>query len=630
MDEMFTNLAIQTVTLVGKAAFGAAGTIALLSELPDSDRFIKTLATSEEMEQLRGELEMRLRLVVPAIDLIDILAARGNTSLTAVIPLTTALRRQTESLSRHLEQLEAQLADDSQQRIFTKTRSDKKVTPKFEKEIEGLQKEIRDLLHRIGEMVPFLNLALTTSGAHLGAGLPTTVSPARLLQASSCLQLVEKDFVQSPVLFPATRASPTVATSPAPGVSSPASFKSLDSSSPPGSPAGNIPWSIEVQPQFTLTLFSLFTSSVRHKAHNDFTWKEEYPKCRGYLRRVRHPMMSYAYEFVLVEDLNDGRYHEDLSLTNITSDTCVPGETRVYPVIDIVRLHYSSAGQLLHIEDSTRPVLVLQVQTIPSGPTGDATPSTPSLASSLASLALNESVQGSTNAGVGRDISRTIQAKPAEKPVIRTIPKTPNRPLPPKTGATTPGFQWLALQVFGEEVESDVSDIEPGQVDQDNSDAEDKHNDDERRQTRVTRSSKARNKDVIVQEKGRAMRTGRLSKVPDKSYEPTTPDATGPSTVVGTPTKDKTQMLLYTNSPRHSELSLLEYLLRLAALEVCEQTTHLNISDEKLALFLMDEHQSAGSSTRPSGSSITNPFDQPHRTASAESLGHQLNSSGSL
>ncbi|KAJ1956929.1 DRAP deaminase, partial [Dispira parvispora] len=330
-------------------------------------------------------------------------------------------------------------------------------------------------------------------------------------------------------------------------------------------------------------------------------------------------------------DLNDGRYHEDLSLTNIASDTCVPGETRVYPVIDIVRLHYSSAGQLLHIEDSTRPVLVLQVQTTPSNSAGDATPSTPSLTSSLASLALNEPVQSSTNTGVGRDVPRSTQTKPVEKPAIRTIPKTPNRPPPSNAGTSIPGFQWLALQVFDEGIESDVSDVEPDQVDQGNSDTEDKGSNDKKRQTRVTRGSKARNKEVIEREQGRATRTGHLAEVRDKSCEPTIPtDATGPSTVVGTPTNDKPQTLLYTNSPRHSELSLLEYLLRLAALEVCEQITHLDVSDEKLALFLMDEHQSAERSNLSSDSNAANPFDQPHRTAPAQNLGHQLNSGGSL
>ncbi|RKP37879.1 RanGTP-binding protein-domain-containing protein [Dimargaris cristalligena] len=431
MDEMFTNLAIQTVTLVGKAAFGAAGTIALRK----FSRFIQDAPTkqTQQLEKLRAELELRLRLVVPAIDLVDILAARGNSSLTAVVPLTTDLRTQTEQLSQHLEQLERQMF--SNQRPTSRT--DRKFASQFENAVEALQQEIQALLDRIAEMVPFLNLALTTSGCNLSAGMSSSISPARLLQASSSLQETHHHGLV-----------------------------------------------YAIQPSFTLTLYSLFTSSVRHKSRDDFTWKEEFPKCKGFLQRIRSPDLAYSYELVIEEDLNDGRYHEHLD-GPVNNSAPVPGDRRVFPVTDIVRLHYSSAGQLLNIEDSKRPVLVIQVQL----GSGDLAPKPLALASSLASLSLAESAtppEESESEGGKSSGSRT-----------------------PKRNAT-------------------ISGLRPA------------------------------------------------------------------------PTR---------------QLSLLEYLLRLTALEMCEQTLHLDVSDEKLSLFLRDDQGPAAS---------------PNDPQTSGDAGQRLNSSGSV
>ena len=44
---------------------------------------------------------------------------------------------------------------------------------------------------------------------------------------------------------------------------------------------------------------------------------------------------------------------------------------------------------------------------------------------------------------------------------------------------------------------------------------------------------------------------------------------------------------------RHSSLSLLEYLLRLAALQTFEQQSHMNLTDEHIVLFLRDDNPSS-------------------------------------
>ncbi|KAJ1994529.1 Ran-specific GTPase-activating protein 30 [Dimargaris cristalligena] len=549
MDEMFTNLAIQTVTLVGKAAFGAAGTIALRK----FSRFIQDAPTkqTQQLEKLRAELELRLRLVVPAIDLVDILAARGNSSLTAVVPLTTDLRTQTEQLSQHLEQLERQMF--SNQRPTSRT--DRKFASQFENAVEALQQEIQALLDRIAEMVPFLNLALTTSGCNLSAGMSSSISPARLLQASSSLQETHHQFTAySPA--PTSHLSPQLSPQ---ATGSPDSFHSVPDR--PASSAAQVTRALSglvyaIQPSFTLTLYSLFTSSVRHKSRDDFTWKEEFPKCKGFLQRIRSPDLAYSYELVIEEDLNDGRYHEHLD-GPVNNSAPVPGDRRVFPVTDIVRLHYSSAGQLLNIEDSKRPVLVIQVQL----GSGDLAPKPLALASSLASLSLAESAtppEESESEGGKSSGSRT----PKRNATISGLRPAPTR------------FEWLALQMYAEPIHSD---------------------------------------DEAESEEDEAVDPKRPS-----SPLPCRSGAAGGGgshlTAVGTPASPPSP-LLFSNSPWHSQLSLLEYLLRLTALEMCEQTLHLDVSDEKLSLFLRDDQGPAAS---------------PNDPQTSGDAGQRLNSSGSV
>ncbi|KAJ2681893.1 Ran-specific GTPase-activating protein 30, partial [Coemansia spiralis] len=88
MDELFSNLAMQTVQLVGKAAFGAAGSIALKRVSEYARRLPRLSERQPEVERLRAQFETKLRIVTPAIDLIDIIAARGHSAMASVLQLT--------------------------------------------------------------------------------------------------------------------------------------------------------------------------------------------------------------------------------------------------------------------------------------------------------------------------------------------------------------------------------------------------------------------------------------------------------------------------------------------------------------------------------------------------------------
>ncbi|ORX68511.1 Ran-binding-domain-containing protein [Linderina pennispora] len=282
MDELFSSLAMQTVKLVGKAAFGAASSIAM-KRVTEYVKSLPELSSKgpSELDQLRSRFASKLRIVTPAIDLIEIIAARGHSTMTSVLQLTHGLRRDIVKFSEKLERLEA----------------------------AGAKRAELSLLAKIEEAVPLLNLALTTSGSALGR----SDASRRVTGAADA------------------------------GISTP----------------------------FSLRLYSLFVGSVRPKTRNDFTWKEEYAKCQAELWRVpaddKEAADALQYELRIIEDLNDGRYHEDEEasdkVTLAAGSTVKPGRVMRMRLDSIANMHYTSAGSLLNIEESNSPVLVVHFQT---------------------------------------------------------------------------------------------------------------------------------------------------------------------------------------------------------------------------------------------------------------------------
>ncbi|CAJ0827846.1 7145_t:CDS:2, partial [Entrophospora sp. SA101] len=188
---------------------------------------------------------------------------------------------------------------------------------------------------------------MTTSGVNLGWSLPNSVSPSRLLQASNSLSEANRKYNKEKI-------------------KNNGSIKQ-----------------VRVGPLFKLKLYYMFTASVRPKSVADFTWKEEYTKCdvavyricaddNNINRKKKKKKLEYVYELVLIEDLNDGRYHDEFDIEDpkkqkeIKSklekpNVSIPGKIKRIPVTSISRLFYNSSGSLLNIEESKSPVLVLKV-----------------------------------------------------------------------------------------------------------------------------------------------------------------------------------------------------------------------------------------------------------------------------
>lgn len=97
---------------------------------------------------------------------------------------------------------------------------------------------------------------------------------------------------------------------------------------------------------FCVKLYSLFSANQRAASSDAFTWKEEFFKASLAVKNTS----EFSYELSIIEDTDDGRYHEE-------------GEqqTKILDVSHIDRMYYTQSGELLNIEDAKSPVLVMKV-----------------------------------------------------------------------------------------------------------------------------------------------------------------------------------------------------------------------------------------------------------------------------
>lgn len=282
----------------------------------------------------------------------------------SAVTLTKTIRWDIQALGIRLAKAASAEESSIRNRSKAKTRLAHQI------EIRQIVQDIKKLLTRIEDAVPLINLAITTSGASLSTKLPASVSPSRLLQASTFL--TAGDHLYS--------ANPTV-------------------------PA-------QVGPSFTLSLYMLFAGHV-YREHNDTeslretTWKEVVHKARVKLVRVplrstyghtdaspngpttkegaqntplaksiedvEEPMMpgegsagEFAYHIDIVEDLNDDRVHsfeDDEAQPGAYDDVDLAGIREEVPIYQISKIFYADTGKILNIGsqgETNSPVLLLK------------------------------------------------------------------------------------------------------------------------------------------------------------------------------------------------------------------------------------------------------------------------------
>lgn len=424
--------------------------------------------------------------------------------------------------------------------------------------------DIRNLLSRIEDAVPLINLAITASGASLSSNLPSTVSPSRLLQASTFLTAGDSQYVTSSLPF------------------------------------------VQVGPTFILSVYMLFLGHVRPQNEDEIresTWKEVIHK--AVVKLVRVPIDSlyslpgtkaeaefdhdkkksqddlagnqygsrdveaeakaeeYGYQLVIVEDLDDGRLHtfeENEIQPSPYDDIHVAGIREPLPIHEISKIFYADTGKILNIGtdgEANNPVLLLKrdINAVPPRRMmerhgEDGTPGQDSryINGKYQSVELDDrhmspGVPDGVESHPGAALSLSTSSSKKWCPQITWRFPADLDP------------EWIAFEVFTEIDDSDSeseADLPPS------------------KSTKPPRSPS-----------GEPEVTSALSRLTMRDTN-ATPNSSSPTAA------SPIQSLHPTLPPIRTSLSLLETLLRLVSLQQFQQTSHLSIPDELLTFFLSE------------------------------------------
>ena len=513
-----------------------------------STRLLRTVRgrEREEIEALQQRLESKIRIISPAIDMIELISARGNTSLDSAVSLTKTIRLDIQALGVRL----AKVATDEE---LLRDNSNAKSKAQMDAELKAIFMDMKRLLNRIEDAVPLINLAITTSGVNLSTQLPATVSPSRLLQASTFLTAGDSRYAMSP---------------------------------------GH---AVQIGPIFVLSLYMLFTGHSNRpydeEGIRETTWKEVIHKARVKLLRVpleilyrlpiidaeelRQPVTSashstkgdyfppsvpsegkayeFAYQLLVIEDLEDDRVHnfeDDEPRPGRFEDVALAGIREVIPIHEISKIFYADTGKILNIGtdgEANNPILLLKRDV-------NAVPPRRMAETNDEERGLYEEENGDMQSGKDEAESQLLQESSDWRQKPSTSKESDPWRFPPNLDP-----EWLAFEVYTEEPDTE--------------------DDDEVESTPDASSPSAS--------------ASALSHLNLYSSPPTQPPKSEISQIIPVPSASSPVPLISSNNPStlpplRTSLSILEVLIRLTALQQFQQASHLSISDELLNFFLSE------------------------------------------
>lgn len=508
-------------------------------------------------------MDSKIRIISPAIDLIELISARGNTTLESAVTLTRAIRWDVQSLGVRLEKA----ANAEEKSRYTSERRSFLLAHK--NEVDQIVKDIKRLIVRIEDAVPLINLAITTSGVNLSTTLPPSVSPSRLLQASTFLTAGDTQYFVSP-----------------------------------GS-------HIQIGPTFTLTLYMLFAGHSYPSNHDEdgvreTTWKEVIHKGRVKLMRSpingleidkqkqkafdelhSYPSLTptveipespsttplehqneYSYYLEIIEDLEDDRVHsqeDGESKPGPYGGVKLAGIREYFPIYQIGKIFYADTGKILNIrctEETNSPVLLLKRDI-------NAKPPRKMMDESEIRYDWPEEPEESNFKGEEEfetqdDADSQVRRESSILPFERNeeLSSTQNMCWHLPAGLDP---EWLAFEVYAENEEVDTEDEQ---------DCGSAFSEEESNSSTQTLTSTDLTEEISCL---------KITPNPSRSSSPlnqispvkTSSNPIVPNTIEQSPF-----------GPIRSSLSLLEMLIRLTSLQQFQQASHLSIPDELLSFFL--------------------------------------------
>lgn len=310
-------------------------------------------------------------------------SGRGNVFLEAAVPLAKSLHRDIVALGKRIEN--AALAEEGSRQRGTTAKTDEA----HHAELLAIIRAIKALLARIESDIPTLQLAITASGETLSSSLPAGISPSRFLQASFFLNMGDTQFASDPtrpvqigpsfylslyMLFVGhtKTATPQGATdSKRPATPGPSRSATPMKDEPYGLGEG------ERKPIW---------QEILHKARvrlcrMPMGWRFDH--ALGYVPSVSESLFfqgshgsyfredrsfgrpdEFSYHLEIVEDLDDGRFHEEESKTSPYDGMPEAGIRESIPIHQIAKIFYTDSGRILNIgntdEAGNNPILLLK------------------------------------------------------------------------------------------------------------------------------------------------------------------------------------------------------------------------------------------------------------------------------
>ncbi|KAF7536322.1 hypothetical protein G7Z17_g13063 [Cylindrodendrum hubeiense] len=388
MDEFLATVGVQAMRYAIRSGIALTSSYAL----GQCSRLLKSVEDKKlhsQLKSLRKLLDCKIKIISPAIDLIEFKSGRGNVFLESAVPLAKSLHKEIVSLGRRIEAVA--IAEEK----LTDNHVEPKTPPTYHDDLVAIVASIKALLDRIDREIPLLQLAITASGESLSTSLPAGISPSRLLQASTFLIFGDTQFAQDP-------------------------------SRP-----------VQIGPAFTLSLYMLFLShasapkpmdvskvddpvghnSDRKSSHDSSRfgleegarkplWQEVLHKARVRLCRTRRDYVfdsttgyqsnakgsenfsgfpespysripfeggdEYAYHLEIIEDLDDGRLHDDDQDQSPYDEIATAGIRESIPIHQVSKIFYTDTGRILNIGNAAdgdhNPVLLLKrdVRAVPN------------------------------------------------------------------------------------------------------------------------------------------------------------------------------------------------------------------------------------------------------------------------
>ena len=466
------------------------------------------------------------------------------------------MRWEIQSLGTRLAQAVANENEDQRNASASKQQS------LADDRLAGIISDMKRLLNRIEDAVPLINLAITTSGNKLSTTLPSTVSPSRLLQASTFLSAADTQYALGPTPI------------------------------------------VQVGPTFTLSLYMLFSGHSHRPQDEDAvretTWQEAIHKARVKLLRVpldkvhsaptfnddryasgrsSNPIneaasisaegkaYEFAYQLLLIEDLDDDRVHtfeEGQPHPGPYDDIPLAGIREAIPIHQISKIFYADTGKILNIGtegETNNPVLLLKrdINAQPPRRMMDQTAE-----NDIWEYNDDDSHDTENPINFNEDQS-DIDAQICRDSSLHQPPSSP--PPQDKTDhawrlPSTLDPEWVALEVYTEEQDSESEDDDIS-ISTATS----------RSQTPSARQGSAE-PNVTTAMAHLALRNA--SSPPHKPHDTTLKPN---STSLLRPQSNGLPVI-------KTSLSLLEMLVRLTSLQQFQQASHLSITDELLTFFL--------------------------------------------